>query len=62
MIREAYFYSQLSDASYAVLSDIDVSNPIVVRAALENRGFEPAQASDFVRNWRIANHQPNTSN
>ncbi|MFV1998692.1 MAG: hypothetical protein ACC641_11885, partial [Acidiferrobacterales bacterium] len=60
-----YQNSLLSEASYADLQN--KFDPEDVKTALMNiggpgKGFSEAQASDFVTRWRVADHQPNTSN
>ncbi|MCU7923332.1 MAG: hypothetical protein KZQ88_11635 [Candidatus Thiodiazotropha sp. (ex Dulcina madagascariensis)] len=58
MIKPYYENALLSDASYAELDGI--SN-IELEDALIDSGFTPTQATDFVRHWRVADHQPDTT-
>ena len=57
--------TQLAEASYTRFSDAAVSNEDATKSQLQdsvNRGgdFAAAQATDFVKNWRLVAHQANT--
>ncbi|MCU7937651.1 MAG: hypothetical protein KZQ99_22850 [Candidatus Thiodiazotropha sp. (ex Dulcina madagascariensis)] len=59
--RFAHIYSILSEASYA---DFDISGAITqtdIENALIANGFSNTQASDFITNWKVVSHLPNTS-
>jgi trimeric autotransporter adhesin len=58
-------YAQLADASYAILgnevTNVSITNPGLVSAALQStRSFSLTQATDFVANWSVLNHQVDT--
>ncbi|WP_156521221.1 hypothetical protein [Halothiobacillus diazotrophicus] len=63
-VSDLFLSSSVSETSYANLQaakkadgsfDLDK-----VRAALIAKGFSPTQAAEFVTQWRVVDHQPNT--
>ncbi len=59
IVKDVYFGSLLSEASYADLSEITNEKSYV--DALTAEDFSPIQAAEIVSHWRVANHIPNTS-
>ena len=53
-----YQQALLAEAAYANFSN--VSNEQSYVSALRTAGFSEAQAEEFVANWSIVSHQPNT--
>ena len=62
MMKKIFQWALLSEASYADLDSkkIDFTDPEDVKAALIAEGFSPTQASNFVSQWDVKDHQPNT--
>ncbi len=50
--------AMLSEAAYADLAGNTA--PKVIKEALKAEGFSPTQAAEFVTQWRVVDHQPNT--
>ena len=65
MISKSYFQSLLSEASYAQLQTAKerngTFNPKKVKIALIAEGFSPTQASDFLNQWQVVDHQLDTT-
>jgi hypothetical protein len=57
--------AQLSEATYADFRLAEKSDGTfdsgLVEKSLKKLGFSTVQASDFVENWRVADHLPDTS-
>lgn len=53
-----YQQALLSEAAYADLENINTQDEY--EAALIASGLSPAQVDEFITNWRVISHQPNT--
>ena len=65
-IQELYQQAVLAEAAYANFWDNNlnalITNPEDVKNALIASKFSPAQATAFVKKWRVAHHIPDTTN
>ena len=57
--NELFESALLSEAAYADLAG--KTTPGAVEKVLIAEGFSPTQAAKFVAQWRVVDHQPNTS-
>lgn len=66
MIQDLFQQAQLAEAAYADLLNYTTNQPFTddddVIAALIASGMSTMQVSEFVKQWRIVDQQPDTSN
>ena len=63
-IQDMFQQGQLAEAAYAKLWDTALNKPITatddVKTALIDEGMSIAQAAEFLKNWRVVDHIPDT--
>ncbi|MEW8461595.1 MAG: hypothetical protein AB2653_14910, partial [Candidatus Thiodiazotropha endolucinida] len=62
MVVDIYSKAQMAQAAYANLIGVENANQLETALTDTNGGvFSSTQAIEFARNWRVADHQPDSS-